>query len=181
MEDQQIVSLLFARDEAGLYHAKEKYLPLCRKVLQQVLSDEQDVLECTNDVLLALWNSIPPHFPQRLSAYLCTLARRIGINRYKANQCQKRGGGYTRLLQELDNCLDPRQTLPDMDLQRILREFLAQLDGQTRVLFLRRYYYMESVKDLAKLFAVSENYISVRLHRAKRQLRTMLNKEGIEA
>ncbi len=179
MEDKQIVSLLFDRDETGLQITKEKYNHLYLHILRQILSDEADVEECANDVLMALWNSIPPQFPQRFSAYIAAVARRIGINRYKYNQRQKRGSGYTKLLSELDGCMDPRQNLPDMDLLRVLQEFIKALDEQSRVLFLRRYFYMESVKDLAKTFSVSENFVSVRLHRARRQLRTMLDKEGI--
>jgi RNA polymerase sigma-70 factor (ECF subfamily) len=179
MEDEKIISLLFARDESGLQHTKTKYGSLYHHVLRQILKDEEDVKECANDVLMALWNSIPPQFPQRFAAYITTVARRIGINRYKHNGCQKRGSGYTKLLSELEDCMDPRQTLPDVDLRRVLRTFLQNLDGQSRVLFIRRYYYLESVKELADRFAVSASFVSVRLHRARKQLRNMLKEEGI--
>ncbi len=178
MEDQQIVSLLFARDETGLQQTKAKYAHLYHHILRQFLSDEEDVKECANDVLMALWNSIPPQFPQRLSAYISTIARRIGINRFKHNHSQKRGG-YRKLLSELENCVDPRCSLPDLDLQRVMHTFLSSLDSQSRVLFLRRYYYLESVQELAKTFDISENYVAVRLFRARKLLRTMLEKEEI--
>lgn len=179
MEDEKIVELLFSRQEAGLEQAKKKYASLYHHILRQILSDSADVEECGNDVLLALWNTIPPQVPRQLPAYISIIARRIGINRYKHNRCQKRGGGYTAVLRELENCMDPRQSLPDIDLQRVLATFLKTLDRQSRVLFLRRYYYMESVKELAQRFAVSENFVSVRLHRARKLLRNMLQEEGI--
>lgn len=183
MEDRQIIELLFARDEQGLNFTKEKYDQLYRSILRQALSDQSDIDECANDVLMALWNSIPPNFPDHFPSYICRIARRIGINRFKHNTRQKRNSQCNVLLSELEGCIPapdrPEARQEARQLQEVLNDFLCDLDPQTRVLFIRRYYYLESVKDLAKRFGVSANFVSVRLHRTRAALRTLLEKEGV--
>lgn len=183
MEDREIIDLLFARDERGLRHTEEKYARLYGSILRQLLSDESDIEECRNDVLMALWNSIPPNFPNHFPAYICRIARRIGIDRYKYNTRQKRGRGYTVLLSELEGCIPAPDQLETRQnaklLVQVLDDFLLSLDEQTRVLFLRRYYYLETVKSLSQRFQVTENFVSVRLHRARKMLKKLLIKEGI--
>ena len=182
MEDKQIIDLIFARDESGLHHTEEKYSRMYCHILRQALSDESDVEECGNDVLLSLWNSIPPQYPNHYPSYICRIARRIGITRYKHNTAQKRGRGYTVLLSELESCIPAPDRMEERQtakvLYAVLNEFLQDLDGQTRVLFLRRYYYFETVQSLAKRYAVTENFVSVRLHRARKLLKTRLTEEG---
>ena len=183
MEDKQIIDLLFARDESGLQHTQEKYQRMYFSILRQALSDESDVEECGNDVLLALWNRIPPQYPSHFPSYICRIARRIGITRYKYNTAQKRGQGYTVLLSELEGCIPAPNQIEAREnarqLYAVLNSFLRDLDEQTRVLFLRRYYYLETVKELAQRYRVSENFVSVRLHRARKMLKTLLTKEGV--
>lgn len=183
MDDREIIELLFARDEQGLVHTEEKYARMYCSILRQALSDESDVEECKNDVLMALWNSIPPNFPNHFPAYICRIARRIGIDRYKYNTRQKRAQGYTVLLSELEGCIPAPDQLEARQnaklLVQVLGDFLLSLDEQTRVLFLRRYYYLETVKSLAQRFNVTENFVSVRLHRARKMLKTLLIEEGV--
>ena len=183
MEDKQIIDLLFTRDESGLRHTQEKYSRMYCAILRQALSDESDVEECGNDVLLALWNRIPPQYPNHFPSYICRIARRIGITRYKYNTAQKRGQGYTVLLSELEGCIPAPNQIEAREnarqLYAVLNSFLRDLDEQTRVLFLRRYYYLETVKELAQRYRVSENFVSVRLHRARKMLKTLLTKEGV--
>lgn len=90
MEDKQIIELLFARDELGLKMTEEKYNKLYRSILRQALQDPADIDECANDVLMGVWNSIPPHYPNHFPSYICRIARRIGINRFKHNTRQKK-------------------------------------------------------------------------------------------
>lgn len=183
MEDREIMDLLFARDERGLRHTEEKYARMYCSILRQVLSDESDIEECRNDVLMALWNSIPPNFPNHFPAYICRIARRIGITRYKYNTRQKRGRGYTVLLSELEGCIPAPDQLEAREnaraLYAVLNDFLRDLDEQTRVLFIRRYYYLETVKEMAQRYRVTENFVSVRLHRARKMLKTLLIEEGV--
>ena len=184
MEDKQIIDLLFARDEQGLVYTEAKYDALYRSILRQALSDPLDIDEGANDVLLGIWNSIPPNFPNHFPSYICRIARRIGINRFKYNTRKKRNTECDILLSELEGCIPAPDRLQarqeTMHLRHLLNTFLQGLDPQTRVLFLRRYYYLESVKSLADRFGVSANYVSVRLHRARTALRTLLEEEGVE-
>ena len=182
MEDKQIIDLIFARDETGLRHTEEKYSRLYLSILRQALSDESDVEECGNDVLMALWNRIPPQYPNHFPSYICRIARHIGITRYRHNTAQKRGAGYTALLSELEDCIPASNQIEAWEnaqaLSAVVNRFLRSLDDQSRVLFLRRYYYLETVKELSIRFHVTENFVSVRLHRARKMLKTLLNEEG---
>jgi len=182
MDDKTIVDLLWQRDESALAEVDIRYARLYKGMLRRVLSDEQDVDECANDVRMALWNNIPPNRPRYLGAYLCTLARRTAIDRLRYNTRMKRSPAYTVLLSELEDCLpDPRSLLgeDEGELRQLLSDFVRELEPKTQVFFIRRYIYMESVPELAEQFRCSENYISVRLYRARKKLRTRLEREGI--
>jgi RNA polymerase sigma-70 factor (ECF subfamily) len=183
MEDSQIIELLFARNEQGLQLTEAKYAHFYKGILRKTIRDPSDIEECANDVLMALWNSIPPNSPSHYPAYIGRIARRIGINRFKFNTRQRRSRECTILLSELEGCI-PAQDGPEncweaKQLQQSLNAFLTELDPQTRVLFVRRYFYLESVRDLAEKFDVSASFVSVRLHRARAALRRHLEKEGI--
>ena len=178
MEDYQIKIMLFERSEAALDHLAKKYAGVYKRILWEILRDESDMEECANDVLLAVWNSIPPNDPQNLPAYLCRIARRIGIDKLRHRTRKKRDSGYTVSLSELNECLPDTGGLPgendDGQIRRVLSEFVRQLDPETRVLFIRRYVYLESVASLSKRFSLNENYIAVKLYRTRKKLRKVL-------
>ena len=185
MEDGEIVEMLFERDENALDMVRDKYSYLYIGMLRQTLSDENDIEECANDVLLSLWRSIPPTRPRSLPAFISSLARRIGIDRYRYNTRPKRGNGYTVLLSELQECLGDSWEPVDTEeedrewLGEVLTAFLRELNDESRILFVRRYYYMENVKSLAKRFGLTENYVSVNLCRTRRKLKKRLEKEAL--
>ena len=184
MDDNRIIELLFERAETALDEVSKKYSRLYKGIIREVLSDECDVDECENDVLLAVWNTIPPNRPNSLPAYICKIARRIGINRFKYNTRQKRNTEYIVMLSELEECIPAEQTNNDSAersemIRAVLSEFLSSLDPETEILFIRRYMYLESVTDLAKRFELEENRISVKLYRARKKLKKVLKKEGI--
>lgn len=184
VNDEKIIELLFARDEAGLKYTSEKYDCLYRKVLSQALTDQLDIDECANDVLMSIWNSIPPHRPIQFPAYICQIARRIGINRYKYNTSQKRNLQCTILISELEDCIPASNRAEDRletkQAQQMINAFLRELPDQTRILFIRRYFLMESIQQIAERYAVSKNFVTVRLHRARNSLRKYLEKEREE-
>ncbi|MBO5111212.1 MAG: sigma-70 family RNA polymerase sigma factor [Clostridia bacterium] len=181
MDDKQLVDALYAGEEAALDRVAERYARLYRSILRQTLNNESDVEECANDCLLAVWNSIPPNRPEDLCAYVCKIARRIGINRYRHNTRQKRGEGYTLLLSELEDAIpdgsDPFASVEDGELSRRLSDFVRSLDPETESMFVRRYFYMETVSELAAAFAMTENAVSARLWRVRRKLKRFLGKE----
>ena len=182
MNDAKIIDLLFERSESGLSLIDQKYKGLSIHILSGILSDFADVEECYNDLLVAVWNSIPPERPRSLTAYICTLTRRIGINRYKHNHREKRDG-YRLMLSELDEAIpDPTQDLQTHSevITEALNRFVTRLDREGRILFLRRYVFMESVTELAARFGMSENAVSSRLFRIRKKLKAFLREENIE-
>lgn len=186
MEDSVIIDMLFERNERALEQISIKYSRLYLSIIRETLRDENDISECANDCLLAVWNSIPPNRPSNLPSYICKIARRLGINRYRYNTRQKRGDGYTALLSELEDCIPDKSgaafgenDISPEKFSRLLKDFIASLDAQTRVLFVRRYVYFESVASLSQRFEMKENLVAVKLHRAKQRLKKILEKEGI--
>jgi len=182
MEDEKIIELLHDRNELGLTYTAEKYYPLYRSVLHRVLTDRQDVDECANDVLLSVWNTVPPNWPVHFPAYICRIAHRIGINRFKFNTRQKRNSDCTVLLSELEGCI-PSNTTVERELERkeltaLLDRFLALQDRKTRIMFLRRYWFGDSVAVIAAHFSMRPNAVSVHLLRTRAKLRAFLLKEG---
>lgn len=178
VDDEAIINMLFERNEKGLAEISEKYSRLCKSIIGRILSDERDVEECAADVLMAVWDSIPPHSPSNLPAYLCRVSKNIGINKLRYNEAGKRAPEYTVMLDEIEECLCDRAEESE-NIGNIISEFVKSLDAQTRILFIRRYVYMEDVSELAERFRLSENYISVKLYRARKKLKKLLDKEDI--
>ena len=183
MEDSQIVAALFSRNDTALREISAKYQRLYQSILREILDDPQDIEECANDTLLAVWHSIPPNSPKNLPAYICTLARRIAIDRLRYHTRKKRGSGYDVSLSELEACLPAgKGTVRDDDIhiRTVLNRFVRDLDTVTQVLFVRRYVWLESVESLAKRYGFSENTVAVRLYRARKKLKKVLEKEDIQ-
>ena len=185
-EDIKIIDLLFERNESGLSQIEAKYKNLYKSILAKLLSNGEDVEECDNDVLLAVWNSIPPNRPENLSAYICKIARNVSINKFKYNTRTKRSKGYITALEELSECIPDKAAEGSFDkkaeqkeISEAISDFLRGMDAETRILFIRRYFYLESVTELSKRYGISENRISVKLFRTRAKLHKYLEKEGI--
>lgn len=185
-EDIKIIDLLFERNESGLSQIEAKYKNLYKSKLAKLLSNGEDVEECENDVLLAVWNSIPPNRPENLSAYICKIARNVSINKFKYNTRTKRSKGYITALEELSECIPDKAAEGSFDkkaeqkeISEAISDFLRGMDAETRILFIRRYFYLESVTELSKRYGISENRISVKLFRTRAKLHKYLEKEGI--
>jgi RNA polymerase sigma-70 factor (ECF subfamily) len=184
MDDREIIELLFRRTESALDEISRKYSHLYMGIIKALINDSRDAEECANDVLLAVWNSIPPNKPDHLSAYVCKLARRIGIDRFRHNTVGKRNGTYVLALDELEECLPSdnpfgAQSEKNEIIRSVLSDFIRGLDPETEILFVRRYIYLESVMSLAERFGLEENRVSVKLSRARKKLKKLLEKEGI--
>ena len=182
MDDNRIIDLLFERSENALEEIKKKYSRLYGYVIRNAVDNESDAEECENDLLLSVWNSIPPARPDNLSAYICRIARRIGIDRLRYNTRSKRNGDLTVMLSELEECLPDRAMTSGergSEIGEILSEFVRELEPVTRILFIRRYVYLETVAGLSGRFEMSENNVAAKLYRARKKLKKKLNKEGI--
>lgn len=181
MEDKQIVALLQRRSEEALHALAKKFGQRLTSLARNITGSEEDARECVNDTYLALWNSIPPEEPDPLSAYAFRVCKNTAISRLRRNHAAKRGE-YELSLEELAECIgeDTLEALVDARaLGQTIDRFLDTLPRQSRVLFLRRYWFGDSVTQLAKELGMSQNAVSVRLNRAKGKLRSYLIKEGL--
>ncbi|HCA54890.1 MAG: sigma-70 family RNA polymerase sigma factor [Clostridia bacterium] len=185
MEDSQIVALFFSRSEKAISAAAEKYEKYCRSIAFGILNDDAESEECVNDVFLKAWESIPPKKPSNLSGYLAKLTRNHAINSVRCRNAVKRGSGQITLaLEELEECIpdkcDVERQMEQSALTGLLNEFLASLPVDTRRIFMRRYWYLSPVKEIASDFGISESKVKMQLLRARKKLKTKLEREGFE-
>ena len=183
MNDERIVSLLFARDESALAVVQEKYGRYCHTVAARILGSHEDAEECVNDTWRRAWETIPPHKPSVLSTYLGMLTRHIALNRIKASLADKRGGGQVSLaLEELSECVADTEADDEQreQLREALNSFLASLPQKNRMIFVRRYWYTDSVADIAAAYDMNENSVNALLFRMRRQLKKHLHNAGID-
>ncbi len=181
MEDKRIISLFWQRAENAIAATAEKYGLLLQRIAVNILGDHYIAQECVNDVFLALWNRIPPEQPDPLSAYVCRITRNIAISRRRESTALKRGNEYDLSLEELESTLagpSLEETVSARELGRAIDAFLATIPRENRILFLRRYWFGDSVKDLSRFTGLRENTISVRLSRIRNQLKAFLEQEG---
>ena len=185
MEDSKIISLFFERSEQAIRELDCKYGGVVRKTAANILDDRQDVEECVNDTYLKVWNSIPPKAPDLLAPYVCKISRNSAINRYHANNAGKRSSNYGLVLDEMEECIPSgvsvETELEAKELTAAINRFLSTLKPEDRFLFVRRYWYADSVTDLAINTNSSVSRISVRLFRLREKLRNQLMKEGFLA
>ena len=179
--EQQMIEKLFARSEDVFKDMETTYGKLCSRLIGRILNqNEEDTRECMNDVYLGVWNTIPPQRPQSLQAYICKIARNVALKKLEYHTSQKRHGTTVSIQEELDACLPTaKNEYDELELAEIMNQFLEALDKESRILFVRRYWYADSVEELAKNFGYSKNHISVKLGRIRKKLKKYLEKEGI--
>ena len=184
MNDNEIIALYWNRDEAAITATSDTYGNYCYKIAYTILCSNEDAEECVNDTWLNAWKSIPPHRPNRLSTYLGKITRNLSINRYKSMTAQKRGKGQLTLaLSELEGCVpahgDPEQLTEELVLVDAIESFLRAQAGTERKIFLGRYWYLYSIRDLAAAYGMSESKVVSLLYRMRNKLKVHLEKEGI--
>ena len=182
MDDKRIVELYFARDEQALTETRQKYSRYLHRVAHNVLQNAQDAEECVNDTYLRAWNAIPPHRPSRLSVFLGKITRRLALDRYAALTADKRGGGtQAAILEEWRDALPDGDGDPadDIAVRDALNRFLRQLPADTRRVFIRRYWYGDTITAIATAQHSTESRIKMMLSRMRGELKTFLEKEGI--
>lgn len=184
IDDSEIIALFFRREERAIQALDEKYGNVCHKIAANILNNRQDAEECVNDAYLGAWNTIPPQNPHPLSAYICRIVRNLAITKYHANTALKRNSHYDAVLEELEDCLASPCTVERecsaQELSLLLDRFLATLDQQSRVIFLRRYWYCDPIADIGARLHISANNVSVRLSRIRGKLKKHLKKEGYD-
>ena len=183
MEDSRIVALFFERSEQAVTRTKEKYGGLIRGTAFRILNDHRDAEECEADTYLAAWNRIPPARPDPLGAYLCRIARNKALNRLDEKGAKKRGTQFSLVLDELEGVIPGKGVGPARQaelsaLTEAIEAFLEPLQKEDRVLFVRRYWFAERVKDIAGDLHLEPHAAAVRLSRIRERLRDYLRKEG---
>lgn len=182
MEDTEIITLLMERRESALDEIIRRYGRLLKNFAGRILPTLQDVEECVNDALLDIWNTIPPKRPASLASYAAMLTRRRAVDRIRRLTAKKRGGGvYLVALDELEDCI-PDNTVPDEDgdlLREAIDSFLAELSPEDRLIFMGRYFALESIESLAEHNNVTKNTINIRLTRMRKKLKSKLEERGI--
>lgn len=184
MKDDEIIALFWERNEKAITAAADKYGRYCHSISYNILHSNNDAEECVNDTYLGAWKSIPPQRPDRLAAYLGKITRNLSINRFKQYTAEKRGYGQTELvLSELEDCISAEtsveQMIEEMTLTKSINQFLLAQPEQKRNIFIRRYWYLYSIRDIAKAYGMSESKAASLLFRMRNALKAHLEKEGI--
>lgn len=181
MLDSQIIELYFARDESAIVRTDEKYGRYCRAVAGRILSDRKDAEECVNDAYVGVWNAIPPKRPRNFKLFVGIITRNIALDRFDYNRAKKRGDGAEAAIDEFASTMsDGGMPCDDvLALREIINDFLASLDSRTRIIFMRRYWYMCTVEEIAAGFKLTSANVRVILHRTRRRFAARLKKEGL--
>ena len=183
MLDSQIVQLYWDRDERAIPETAASYGGYCFRIAYNILSSTQDAEECVNDTWLRTWNSIPPHRPKILSPFLGRITRNLALHLFQRDHAKKRGGGeITLVFEELADCVSGRESEDQIEdelaLKQAISDFLFAQPVQKRKIFVLRYWYADSVAQIAKKMHISESSVSVTLHRLRTALRAHLEERG---
>lgn len=184
MEDSMIIDLYWKRLERAITESSIKYGSYCHSISYNILHNTEDVSECVNDTWLAAWNTMPPKRPDLLGAFLGKITRNLSLNRYKLYSAQKRGGSQTELaLSELEECLSDgnpvEETIDQMTLTKAIETYLNSQTSERRKIFVRRYWYLSPIDEIAADFSMSRSKATSLLFRMRKELKLHLEKEGI--
>ena len=185
MEDSKIIELFFARSEQAIIELSKKYEMICKKIAKNILNNMLDAEECVNDTYMSAWKAMPPHKPSILSTFLGKITRNLSLNRYKYMTASKRGGGeapavfdeIAELVSETDSV---EQEIDRRELVKAIDTFLDGLPTDKRSIFINRYWYFDSIPDIASRFGMTKSHVSVTLNRIRSELHKHLIERGFE-
>ena len=177
MEDEKIIELLWQRSERAIENIDLKYGRFCFSISNRILNNTQDAEECVSDTYFAAWNQIPPTNPKSLSAFLGRITRNLSISRWRSLSAQRRGGGEINVaLDELEECIAGPF---DLEQESAIQTFCKAISPQERVVFLKRYYFLSTVPEIAKEMGFSQPKVKSILHRCREKLKAQLAKEAL--
>lgn len=183
MNDSEIIALYWRRSETALEQTEKKYGKLCRHIAMNILQNAQDADECVNDTYLGAWNAMPPQKPAVLSAYLCKITRNCALKKYYYNISAKRNVQMSVSLSELEDCMVSTTKATDHcemeELVKAINAFLRTQNYESRTVFMRKYWFFDSISSIAKRFSISESKVKSILFRTRGKLKDYLAKEGI--
>ena len=178
MDDEKIIELFFERDQQAIRELDIKYGKICHNLSYNIVNSRRDAEECVNDAYLGAWNAIPPARPDPLLSYIVKIVRNISIKIYWKKGAAKRNSIYTIAMQEIETCIADKKTVEDeieaRELARIIESFLDTLTAKERIIFMRRYAYMDPYADIAKRVGISEKNVSVRLTLIRQKMKQYL-------
>lgn len=193
--DDALVGLFEARDEMAILRTEEVFGRYLDSVSYNILGDIEDARECTNDTLLRAWNHIPPDHPNNFKAYLARISRNLALDRYDRRNAEKRGGGAVNaVLEELEECVSddtnakavttsklpgPDRALEFAELTDAINAYLAGIDQKKRTMFVRRYFYLDSIDTISKDLLISKSNVKTTLFRIREGLKAYLKQEGL--
>ncbi|MBQ8747262.1 MAG: sigma-70 family RNA polymerase sigma factor [Clostridia bacterium] len=183
MDDNRIIDMYFARSEDAIAETDKKYGRYCRTIAYNILFSHEDAEECVSDTYMKAWDSMPPQKPLYLAAFLGKITRNLSLNRFKREHAQKRSGGVQVVFDELAECIPDPSADDDISDEIVLKEalnsFLAALSPLHRVIFVRRYWYLTPLKEIAAAYGCTEGSVKSILSRTRTRFRKHLEKEGI--
>ena len=184
MDDKKIVELYWQRNENAIKETKDKYGKYCYNIAYNILCDREDAEECENDTYLEAWQNMPPEKPEPLRGFLGMLSRRISLDKWRKRNAAKRGGGETAIsFDELEECIPYGKSIDDelseKELAKIISDFLADLPEIECNVFLRRYFYFDSINDVCKRYGFGQSKVKMMLKRTREKLMQKLLEEGI--
>ncbi|MBQ2730195.1 MAG: sigma-70 family RNA polymerase sigma factor [Clostridia bacterium] len=185
MKDPNIIKLYNDRDETAISVTREKYGNYCYSIAYNILGNDEDTVEVLNDTYLAVWNAIPPEEPHSFSSFIGRITRNLALKQHRARSAKKRNGSVADIsLSELDECIASLKTVESeiegKELTRILNDFLSSLSARDRRVFVRRYWYMDKVTDIADRYGYSESKVKMILLRTREKLAEKLRKENVK-
>lgn len=185
MDDAKIVQLYWDRNEQAIPATADKYSNYCTSIAKNILGNNEDAEECVNDTYLSAWNSMPPHRPDILSTFLGKITRNLSIKRYKRNTAVKRGGGQAivvldEIAEFVSDTDSVEQAIDRKELVKAMDGFLDRLPSDKKNIFVCRYWYFDSISDIASRFGMTENNVSVTLNRLRLKLHNYLLERGFE-
>ena len=182
MEDAKIIALFFERNEQAVQETDNAYGRKLYVLSNNILNNREDAEESVSDTYMETWRTIPPKHPTYFYAFLAAICRNLSLNRLDWRLAAKRNAEVVALTQEMENCIPDRHHESEIDrreLRRILETFLESLPKESRLIFLRRYLYVDTVAEIAARYGISESKVKTQLHRTRKKLYSHLAKEGV--
>lgn len=185
MDDNDIIQMYWDRNDQAIRITSEKYGHYCKSIAKNILNNNEDAEECVNDTYLNAWNSMPTHWPEQLSTFLGKITRNLSFNKYKHNHAEKRGGGeITLVLNELTDCVSDTDNVEQIndrkELEKAINFFVRNLSTEKRNMFVRRYWYADSISKIAADYGMLQKNVSKTLERIRKRLKVYLTERGFE-
>ena len=183
MDDLSIIELYFARDKEAIKQTDIKYGKICHSVAYNILNNNEDSEECVNDTYIGVWNAIPPTRPNNLMAFVCRITRNLSFKRLEAMSRQKRSQAVLVSLDEISEVLSDESIadrVSDEDIGKLISDFLRNEKSEIRNVFIRKYYFFDSIGDIARRYNFTESKVKNMLYHTRTKLKDFLIKEGVE-